>query len=127
MGLAGGLNLYGYVEQDPVRFTDSSGKYLDQKCLDSIRKQCLDACSDTCSMGPFVAACYSTCVLIESMVESASPGSLCDNEPGPMPRNCYAESQAVFQACYAAGGLWGDCEEKATAYCGACIAGNMRH
>jgi RHS repeat-associated protein len=119
----GQTNLYVYARNETVNGSDTTGTHLDQACFDSITTQCREACADTCPGGAFAAACTSTCVLIESVVESFAPGTLCDNEPGPEPRDCFAEAEQVGAVCAAQGHPMGVCEERAANYYARCVAG----
>ncbi len=120
----GSFNLYGYVINDPVNGFDPTGLYLDAQCIEKINQGCEEGCRGTCG-GYLDAACAATCRLLARTIESASPGSICNNEnPKPaQPRNCRAEAQAVYDYCYTTGGLISECEEKSIAYQDLCELG----
>jgi RHS repeat-associated protein len=123
--LRGETNAYAYVGSDPLNRTDSVGAYMDQECAYKVEQGCRDGCQGVCG-GFFDAACVQACIFSAGLIESLSPGRICNNEPWQQRHNCFAESQAVFQSCYDRGGLWGDCEAAQSAYYDACMFASGR-
>ncbi len=103
IGLDGGPNLYGYVDNDPMNFVDSTGRWPDDKCRASIEKQCRLACQSTCSVGAFMAACVPVCIFIESSM--ASP----DNQLCVDTDNCEKKATNAMALCRATGGSVSRC------------------
>jgi RHS repeat-associated protein len=92
--------LWGWPNQSPARFSDTTGHYLDNKCKAQVKQGCAQGCRSTCG-GALDTACQKTCELLAASIESAFPGSICNNDPPHTPaQDCLAESEAVFFACF---------------------------
>ena len=101
---AGQSNLYAYAGDEPISQTDRTGLYLSAQCKEQIGVGCKDGCRGTCG-GYLGLACYESCILLTQTIESAFPGSICNNENPTQPNSCNAESTVVFNICYETGGL----------------------
>jgi RHS repeat-associated protein len=87
---SGGMNLYGYVVNDPVNFTDPNGLLPNWNCVAYLADTCRKACS--CHDEATATACFGTCLLTEVGAAIKDP-TYCI-EPRNTPR-----CQAQFAAC----------------------------